>query len=171
MGLFNKFLKKSDKSTNRLPRDKEVKKVKEEIEKKPEFKEPKKEPTIHELKEKAVKTDKTGKAETKKTVKEVIKNGDTKEAYRIFVKPMVTEKGTYLASQNKYIFEVTPAANKIEIKKAIKAVYGVDPIKVNIVSLTGKQIRYGRTRGRTKDRKKAVVTLPEGQTIEVYEGV
>ena len=84
---------------------------------------------------------------------------------------MVTEKGTYLASQNKYIFEVTPWANKVEIKKAIKAVYGVEPIKVNIVTLSGKKVRYGRTHGKTKDRKKAVITLAEGQTLEVYEGV
>lgn len=168
MGFFNKIFIKSDKSTKKLTKDKEVKKAKEEVKKELKPKGDKKEPTIAELKEKSIKTDK---GDVKKLVKEVAKKDDTKEAYRVLIKPMITEKGTHLASQNKYIFEVAPQANKIEIKKAIRAVYGVEPLKVNLVSLTGKQVRYGRTRGRTKDRKKAIITLPKGQTIEVYEGV
>jgi len=105
-----------------------------------------------------------------KSVKKVA-GGDTKRAYRILIKPMVTEKGTYLASEKKYIFEVDAKANKIEVKKAIEAVYNVTAVKVNIVNLSGKKVRYGKVRGKTKDRKKAIVTLKEGQTINVYEGV
>jgi len=96
---------------------------------------------------------------------------DTGRAYRVLLKPLITEKGTYLAVNNKYLFAVWPDANKQEIKKAIKAVYGVMPIKVNIINTIGKEIRHGKTKGMTSDTKKAVVTLPKGQTIQVYEGV
>lgn len=95
----------------------------------------------------------------------------TGEAYRILIRPLITEKATNLSNENKYIFEVSGDANKIEIKKAIKNVYGVRPISINIVNVRGKQVRFGRTMGRTKDRKKAIVTLKKGEKIEVYEGV
>jgi len=92
-------------------------------------------------------------------------------AYRILVKPLVTEKATDLGSQNKYIFAVTAQANKIEITKAINEVYGIKPVAVNIIKMKGKRIRYGRISGRTKNWKKAIVTLPEGKSIKIYEGV
>ena len=76
-----------------------------------------------------------------------------------------------MVSDNKYLFEVSPKANKVEIKKAVQAVYGVSPVKVNIINLSGKKIRYGKVRGKTKDKKKAIITLKQGETIEVYEGV
>lgn len=97
--------------------------------------------------------------------------GKSQFAFRILLKPLITEKGTNLAAQNKYIFSVNPQANKIEIKKAIRSIYQVDPVKVNICNFKGKNIRYGRTSGTMKDWKKAVVTLKAGDKIEVYEGV
>jgi len=100
-----------------------------------------------------------------------IKKEETGEAYRILIKPLITEKGANLSSENKYVFEVAPEANKIEIKKAIKNVYGIEPININIINIPGKEVRFGRTKGRTKDRKKAIVTLKKGEKIEVYEGV
>ncbi|OGY89098.1 MAG: 50S ribosomal protein L23 [Candidatus Komeilibacteria bacterium RIFCSPLOWO2_01_FULL_45_10] len=96
---------------------------------------------------------------------------DTKDAYRVLLKPLVTEKGTYLGAANKYLFAVSPKVNKIEIKKAIQAVYGVMPLKVNISNLSGKKIRLGRVQGVTKNKKKAIVTLKAGDKIQVYEGV
>ncbi|MFA6304337.1 MAG: 50S ribosomal protein L23 [Patescibacteria group bacterium] len=89
----------------------------------------------------------------------------------MLIKPLVTEKGSYFAASGKYLFEVYPGANKGQIKKAIEAVYGVKPVKVNIVRLPGKSVRYGKVTGTTKDQKKAIVTLRKGETIEVYEGV
>lgn len=115
-----------------------------------------------------VNVQKKGEAKPKKAK---LKKDDTGEAYRVLVKPLITEKGSSLGMFNKYIFEVTPHTNKIEIKKAIKKVYGVDPIKVNIINILGKKVRYGRTEGRTKHWKKAVVTLPQGQKIDVQEGL
>ncbi len=103
--------------------------------------------------------------------KPVREEEDTGRAYEILLKPVVTEKATNLASENKYVFEVSPRANKIEIKKAVKNVYGVEPLRVNIIKVSGKEIRSGRISGRTKDWKKAIVTLKPGEQIEIYEGV
>jgi len=106
-----------------------------------------------------------------KTKKVKPKKDDTGEAYRVLIKSLITEKGSSLGMYNQYIFEVAPFTNKIEIKKAIKKIYGVDPVKVNVMNISGKQIRYGRTEGRTKHWKKAVVTLPQGQKIDIQEGL
>jgi len=92
-------------------------------------------------------------------------------AYKILVKPLVTEKATNLGGQNKYVFIVDINANKIEVAKAIDEVYGLNPISVNMVKMKGKQVARGRITGRRKDFKKAIVTLKKGETIQVYEGV
>jgi len=92
-------------------------------------------------------------------------------AYRILVKPLVTEKASAIGVENKYIFAVAPKANKIEIAKAIQEVYGIKPLAINIIKVTGKKTRYGKVAGKRKDWKKAIITLPEGKSIKVYEGV
>lgn len=90
---------------------------------------------------------------------------------KVLVKPLVTEKTANLGKNNQYGFIVDIEANKVEIKKAIETYYKVKPVKINIINISGKNLRWGRTRGRTKDRKKAIVTLRKGDKIEVYEGV
>jgi len=92
-------------------------------------------------------------------------------AYRILVKPIITEKSGDLGVHNKYVFEVAINANKIDVAKSIEEVYGVMPRKVNIIKKQGKRVRFGRLHGKRKDTKKAIVTLPQGKTINVYEGV
>ncbi len=92
-------------------------------------------------------------------------------AHKILVRPLVTEKISDLGTQNKYAFEVSLEANKIEVSKAIKGVYGVKPEKVNIIKMKGKRVRVGLVRGKRKDWKKAVITLPKGKTINVYESI
>ena len=92
-------------------------------------------------------------------------------SYKWILRPVITEKATYLGGENKYIFEVALKANKIEIRKAINKLYGVDVIKVNIVRSRGKKVTYGRITGTTKRTKKAIITLKPGQSISVYEGV
>ncbi len=89
----------------------------------------------------------------------------------LILRPMVTEKAAHLASVGQYVFCVHPNANRIQIRSAIRAMYGVTPVSVNIQVMEGKQVRFGRTFGKRKDWKKAIVTLPKGKTIEVYEGV
>ncbi len=92
-------------------------------------------------------------------------------AYKVLVKPLLTEKATILNAENKYLFEVDIKANKVEVKKAIKEVYGIVPTSVNMIKYDGKKVRHGRTTGRKKSWKKAIVTLPKGKTINIYEGV
>jgi large subunit ribosomal protein L23 len=93
------------------------------------------------------------------------------QAYRVLVRPIITEKGTALAASAKYLFAVELNANKISVSKAIEELYGIRPVKVNMVRLEGKTKVRGRIVGKRKDWKKAVVTLPAGKTINVYEGV
>lgn len=93
------------------------------------------------------------------------------DAYRILVKPLITEKATDLGAQNKYIFAVAPSANKISIAKAIQAVYGVKPTRVNLINIPGKRVARGRISGQRSDRRKAIITLAKGDVIKVYEGV
>ncbi|MDO8592595.1 MAG: 50S ribosomal protein L23 [bacterium] len=101
----------------------------------------------------------------------VVKKAAYGNAYKILAKPLVTEKVSNLGVLNKYVFAVSAYANKIEVAKAVKEVYGVKPVSVNIIKMQGKIARYGRISGRRKDWKKAIVTLPKGETIKVYEGV
>jgi len=110
---------------------------------------------------------------TKKTSKsgKSASNSRFDGAFRVLVKPLVTEKATDLSSSNKYVFVVTNAANKIEVAKAVYAVYGVRPVSVNIISMKGKQVTRGRIKGKRKDWKKAIVTLKKGDSIKIYEGV
>ncbi|OGL93713.1 50S ribosomal protein L23 [Candidatus Uhrbacteria bacterium RIFOXYA2_FULL_40_9] len=89
----------------------------------------------------------------------------------VIIRPLVTEKASFLASQSQYLFEVKLEANRIQVYKSIIALYGVKPVSVNIVNMKGKRVRFGRTNGRRKDWKKAIVTIPKGKTIDVYEGV
>lgn len=92
-------------------------------------------------------------------------------ASTVILAPIVTEKAAHLASQAQYVFRVAIHANKIQVRDAIRMMYGVTPISVNMQKQDGKQVRFGRTRGVRKGTKKAIVTLPKGKTIEVYEGV
>lgn len=91
----------------------------------------------------------------------------TGNAYRILHHVHVSEKATAVNALNQYIFVVGATANKVEVKQAIQSLYGIRPFKVNIINYRGKTIRYGRTQGRTKGWKKAIVTLLPGQRIDV----
>ena len=72
---------------------------------------------------------------------------------------------------NKYSFIVRRDSTKGQIKKAILEVYGVNPKSVNMINVSGRWVRFGRSFGRRSDYKKAVVTLPAGKSIAVHEGV
>ena len=92
-------------------------------------------------------------------------------AYRILLKPLLSEKATHGERHGAYIFMVAKPATKPEIAAAVQAVYGVKPQKVNTVSLEGKEVRFGRRTGRRKGWKKAVVFLPKGKSISIHAGV
>lgn len=164
MGIFDKFKSNKGKA-DKKPHEAVAKDVKKE--KKDDTKETAVKPvvrpdgTMAPVKEKA-----EPKAKKAKVLKE-----DTGNAYQVLIKPLVTEKGSLIGMYNQYIFQVAPGANRVEVRKAIRKLYGVDPIKVNIINVRGKEIRYGRTEGRTKAWKKAIITLAAGQKIEIQEGL
>ncbi len=94
--------------------------------------------------------------------------------YRVIIQPIDTEKTRYQASElGQYTFEVARRANKIEIKRAIEAIFGIDVVAVNVMNMPAKvNRRHGRRRGmRRSPWKKAVVTLAGGQRLDVFEGV
>ena len=93
------------------------------------------------------------------------------DARDVLIRPVITEKSTNLLSENKYTFIVHLKANKTQIKQAVEEIFKVKVSKVNTVRVRGKLRRQGLTVGRTSDYKKAVVTLADGHSIEVFEGL
>ncbi|MFS8629313.1 MAG: 50S ribosomal protein L23 [Limnochordales bacterium] len=89
----------------------------------------------------------------------------------ILKRPIITEKATALMEQGKYVFEVDRNANKTQIKQAVEQIFNVKVTKVNTIRQKGKLRRQGRTQGRTREIKKAIVTLAEGQRIPIFEGL
>lgn len=89
--------------------------------------------------------------------------------YQIIIRPLVTEKNTNLMAFNKYCFEVERNASKPQIKKAIEAIFNVSVTNVHTMNVRGKLRRRGREFGYTRDWKKAIVTLAEGDRIELFE--
>jgi large subunit ribosomal protein L23 len=92
--------------------------------------------------------------------------------YNVIKKPLFTEKGMDLKErENKLLVEVNPAANKIEIKKAMEEIFNVKVDKVATIRTKGKKKRMGKYEGRRPNKKKAVITLHEGQKLDFIEGV
>jgi large subunit ribosomal protein L23 len=90
-------------------------------------------------------------------------------AHEILIKPIITEKATIITDQNKYVFRVAKTANKSTVSQAIKAVYNVEPVRVNIINVRGKLKSVRLRSGRTNAWKKAIVTLKVGDKIELFE--
>lgn len=88
-------------------------------------------------------------------------------AWGILKSPHITEKATDLGDLNQYTFEVWKDANKSEVKKAVRSLYGVDVVRVRIVNIPGKERRYKGQLGRASGYKKAIVRIKAGQKIEV----
>ncbi|MDD2201108.1 MAG: 50S ribosomal protein L23 [Firmicutes bacterium] len=89
----------------------------------------------------------------------------------IIMEPIITEKSTAMAADSKYVFKVKYDANKIEIARAIEDIFEVKVAAVNTMRVPGKLKRQGRSEGMTPAWKKAVVTLQDGETIPLFEGV
>lgn len=108
-----------------------------------------------------------------------------KAAHQIIKRPLLTEKGTRLKEhggapagtfseedlQPQVLFEVAMDANKIEIKRAIEALFSVKVVDVHTQVMRGKEKRIGRYMGMRPNWKKAIVTLAAGNKIEFFEGV
>ncbi len=89
-----------------------------------------------------------------------------RELADLIIKPLVTEKATYIMEDNKYTFEVAPKATKPEIKAAIESLFEVTVVKVNTINPPRKKRRVGRFLGYKPHYKKAIVTLQEGQSLQ-----
>ncbi|MER7999554.1 50S ribosomal protein L23 [Streptomyces sp. NPDC095613] len=88
----------------------------------------------------------------------------------ILVKPVVSEKSYALLDENKYTFVVDPRANKTQIKEAVQAVFSVKVIGVNTLNRQGKRKRTRTGFGKRADTKRAIVTLAEGDRIDIFGG-
>ncbi|MCU0463086.1 MAG: 50S ribosomal protein L23 [Anaerolineae bacterium] len=90
--------------------------------------------------------------------------------YDVIRRPIVSEKTNLLSENNQYVFEVATGANKVQIKEAVSAIFGVSVVKVNTMVMPYKRGRRGRKfYRRTQQWKKAVVTLAEGDKIDLFE--
>ena len=138
MALFDFLKKKKEIEKSKKPAEKKVEKVSVAKEKK---------------EEKALPVQKSNKSE--------------KFSYQVVKEPHISEKSTNLAEKNKYVFRVYKGSNKMEIKKSVEGIYGVDVLSVNIIKIPGKKRRLGAIEGFKKGHNKAVVTIKEGQKIEI----
>lgn len=93
------------------------------------------------------------------------------DAYRVLLRPLVSEKAVSREQHGVYTFVVHMNANKQMVKDAVTHVYGIKPKSVRLITTEGKVKRLGRHSGRRSDSKKAIVTLPKGKTMNVHEGV
>lgn len=92
-----------------------------------------------------------------------------KSARDVIIRPMVSEKSYAGLEQNRYTFLVDPRSNKTEIKEAVQAIWNVRVLRVNTMNRRGKEKRFRYTKGKRPDQKMAVVTLAEGDSIEIFE--
>lgn len=93
-------------------------------------------------------------------------------AQDIVIRPIITEKTMAGNAMKKYTFEVAKDATKIDVKRAVEELFGVEVSKVNTLHVRGQLRRQGRSQGYTRSWKKAVVTLTEGsKTIEFFESM
>ncbi|NVM57037.1 MAG: 50S ribosomal protein L23 [Desulfobacterales bacterium] len=92
--------------------------------------------------------------------------------YDIVKKPMITEKSTIQKEANNQLtFEVDRRANKVEIRRAVEKIFNVRVLDVRTMQMKGKVKRFGRTVGRRRNLKKAIVTLAKGEHVEFYKGM
>lgn len=90
--------------------------------------------------------------------------------YEIILRPVITEKSTQQLAYNQYVFEVDKRAHKPQIKKAIEKIFKVTVLDVTTLILKGKKKKFKGREGQRSDRKKAFITLKQGQTIDTSVG-
>ncbi len=110
-----------------------------------------------------VSSPKTKKGETKAVVAEV--------ASHVLIAPVISEKAVMAEATGIYTFRVTDDATKVMVAHEIKRVYGVMPVSIRMINVEGKIKRFGRSSGRRKSWKKAIISLPKGASIAIHSGV
>jgi large subunit ribosomal protein L23 len=169
MGLFDRFTSQKGKAEEAGPKQGVVKSDQAKDAEQKVFAAV---PSANDKSSKPVK-DTTTKEKDEKKPKEVkkmtsaVKHDDTQQAYRVLLRPIVTEKSTRGGQMAQYSFEVANHATKNSVAQSVFHLYGHHPVSVNIVTLPGKAVRFGRHYGRTNKRKKAIVSLPAGKTIDI----
>lgn len=91
-----------------------------------------------------------------------------KDPREVIIRPVITEHRYDMMEKNTYTFEVAKDANKVEIRQAIEAIFNVSVVKVNTLNVKSKPKRVRYSQGNTRTWKKAMVTLKEGETIELF---
>jgi large subunit ribosomal protein L23 len=89
----------------------------------------------------------------------------------ILLEPVLSEKANLLREEGKYVFKVDLAANKIQIKEAVRRLFNVHPISCTVMVVAGKPKRLRNRPGYTSTWKKAIVRLPKDEKISIFEGV
>jgi large subunit ribosomal protein L23 len=107
----------------------------------------------------------TTKTKKKSETKEVAVDAKKAKTHPLIIGPRITEKSAIASERGTYVFNVAPVATKNEIKKAIKMLYGVTPVKVAIIQITSKVVVRRGVPGTKQGGKKAVVSLKKGDTI------
>ena len=92
-----------------------------------------------------------------------------KQAHEIIKRPLITEKTSQLIEERKYTFEVAKGTNKIEIKEAIEKLFEVKVTTVNVINVRKKPHKVGKYEGLRPAVRKAIITLAEGQKLDVFE--
>ena len=90
------------------------------------------------------------------------------DPYAIIKRPLVTEKGTSMAENNKYLFEIEAKATKVQVAMAVAQLFGVKVLSVNTITRKAEFKRHGAKNHAKPNLKKAIVTLAEGQTIDLF---
>ena len=106
--------------------------------------------------------------------KREIKKEDDKlpiKFYDLIKKPIITEKGTLLSNNSQIVFSIPMNANKTIIKQAVEKLFGVNVKKINIIISKGKTKRFKGKMGKRKNEKKAIISLEEGQKIDITTGI
>ena len=91
-----------------------------------------------------------------------------KDPREVIIRPIITEHSYDMMEKNTYTFEVAKDSNKVEIAQAVEAIFNVKVVKVNTLNVKPKPKRVRYQRGQTRTWKKAMVTLKEGDTIELF---
>ena len=106
--------------------------------------------------------------------KKEIKKEDDKlpiKFYDLIKKPIITEKGTLLSNNSQIVFSIPMNANKTIIKQAVEKLFGVNVKKIKIIISKGKTKRFKGKKGKRKNEKKAIISLEEGQKIDITTGI
>lgn len=90
--------------------------------------------------------------------------------YDVISRPVVTEKSTVAAEQNKLTFKISPSATKKDVKAAVESIFNVKVKKVNTINVEGKAKRFRGNPGQRQDYRKAIVTLEAGQQVDIAAG-